>query len=68
MEIVNGQNLTEFAVRFKFDQYCREYLSNIKWTEGNYTRNHIRVVKKQVRASLFYSGSKPIYFFVNWIY
>jgi hypothetical protein len=34
MEIFKGQNLIEFAERFKSDQDCREYLSNIKWSEG----------------------------------
>ncbi|MDT8416820.1 MAG: IS1595 family transposase, partial [Lutibacter sp.] len=33
MEIFKGQNLIEFAERFKTDQDCREYLSNIKWSE-----------------------------------
>ncbi|MDP3360205.1 MAG: IS1595 family transposase, partial [Lutibacter sp.] len=29
MEIFKGQNLIEFAERFKTDQDCREYLSKI---------------------------------------
>jgi len=48
MEIFKGQNLIEFAERFKTDQDCREYLSNIKWSEQyvcrkcNHTRCQIR--------------------------
>ena len=48
MEIFKGQNLIEFAERFKTDQDCREYLSNIKWSEGyvcrkcNHTKSQIR--------------------------
>ena len=33
MEIFKGQNLIEFAERFRTDQDCREYLSKIKWSE-----------------------------------
>lgn len=48
MEIFKGQNLIEFAGRFKTDQDCREYLSNIKWSEQyicrkcNHTKCQIR--------------------------
>ena len=48
MEIFKGQNLIEFAERFKTDQDCREYLSNIKWSEQyvcrkcNHTKCQIR--------------------------
>ena len=48
MEIFKGQNLIEFAERFKTYQDCREYLSNIKWSEQyvcrkcNHTRCQIR--------------------------
>ena len=48
MEIFKGQNLIEFTERFKNDQDCREYLSNIKWSEGyicrkcNHTKSQIR--------------------------
>jgi transposase-like protein len=31
MELFQGQNLLEFAERFKTDQDCKEYLSEIKW-------------------------------------
>ena len=34
MEIFNGQNLLEFAERFKSDTDCKEYLSHFKWGEG----------------------------------
>ena len=48
MEIFKGQNLIEFAERFKTDQDCREYLSKIKWSEQyicrkcNHTKSQIR--------------------------
>lgn len=34
MEIFKGQNLLEFSDRFKIDEDCMEYLSNIKWKDG----------------------------------
>ena len=34
MNIFKGQNLIEFAERFKTDEYCKEYLSILKWEEG----------------------------------
>lgn len=34
MELFRGQNLLEFTERFKTDNYCKEYLANIKWNEG----------------------------------
>lgn len=34
MEIFQGQNLIEFAERFKTDLDCEEYLAFIKWNEG----------------------------------
>jgi len=48
MEIFKGQNLIEFAERFKTDQDCREYLSKIKWSEQYISRkcNH---TKSQIR-------------------
>ena len=33
MELFQGQNLLEFAERFKTDQDCKEYLSEIKWKD-----------------------------------
>lgn len=33
MEIFKGQNLIEFAERFKTDLDCKKYLSEIKWSE-----------------------------------
>lgn len=34
MEIFTGQNLLEFAERFKTDVDCKQYLSEIKWNNG----------------------------------
>ena len=34
MNIFNGQNLLEFAERFKTDLDCKEYLAEIKWKDG----------------------------------
>ena len=48
MEIFKGQNLIEFAERFKSDQYCREYLSNIKWSE-QYVCRKCSHSKSQIR-------------------
>lgn len=48
MEIFQGQNLIEFAERFKSDEVCKEYLSHFKWSEDfkclkcNYTGCQIR--------------------------
>jgi transposase-like protein len=33
MKLFQGQNLLEFAERFKTDKDCKEYLSNIKWKD-----------------------------------
>lgn len=33
MEIFKGQNLLEFAERFKKDLDCKAYLGQIKWEE-----------------------------------
>lgn len=48
MEIFKGQNLIEFAERFKTDQDCREYLSNIKWSE-HYVCRKCNRTKCQIR-------------------
>ena len=48
MEIVKGQNLIEFAERFKSDQDCREYLSKIKWSE-QYVCRKCSHTKSQIR-------------------
>ena len=48
MEIFKGQNLIEFAERFKSDLDCREYLSNIKWSEG-YVCRKCKHTKSQIR-------------------
>ncbi len=34
MNIFKGQNLLEFAERFKTDLDCKEYLTQIKWQDG----------------------------------
>ena len=34
MNIFKGQNLIEFAERFKTDEDCKEYLSILKWADG----------------------------------
>jgi len=34
MELFKGQNLLEFAERFKTDENCKEYLADIKWGAG----------------------------------
>jgi hypothetical protein len=34
MEIFTGQNLIEFAERFKSDNDCKEYLTHFKWDKG----------------------------------
>ena len=34
MNIFKGQNLLEFADRFKTDEDCKKYLADIKWQDG----------------------------------
>lgn len=34
MELYKGQNLLEFAERFKTNEDCKEYLANLKWKNG----------------------------------
>ena len=48
MEIFRGQNLIEFAERFKTDEDCKKYLSEIKWTE-HYVCRKCEHTKSQVR-------------------
>lgn len=48
MEIFKDQNLIEFAERFKSDQDCREYLSNIKWSK-HYVCRKCSHTKSQIR-------------------
>ncbi len=48
MEIFKGQKIIEFAERFKTDQYCREYLSLIKWSE-QYVCRKCGNTKSQIR-------------------
>jgi len=39
IDIFKGQNLLEFAKRFKTDLDYTVYLGQIKWKEGCYCRN-----------------------------
>jgi transposase-like protein len=48
MEIFRGQNLIEFAERFKTDEDCKKYLSEVKWAEG-YTCRKCNHTKSQIR-------------------
>lgn len=48
MEIFRGQNLIEFAERFKTDEDCKKYLSEIKWAE-HYACRKCGHTKSQVR-------------------
>jgi hypothetical protein len=48
MNIFKGQNLIEFAERFKTDEDCKEYLSILKWEEG-YVCRKCGHKKSQVR-------------------
>src|SRR5665811_1841312 len=34
MDIFKGQNLLEFSVRFKTNEDCKKYLSEVKWESG----------------------------------
>ena len=48
MDIFRGQNLIEFAERFKTDEDCKKYLSEIKWTE-HYVCRKCGHTKSQIR-------------------
>ena len=48
MEIFKGQNLIEFAERFKTDEDCKKYLSEIKWAE-HYVCRKCGHTKSQIR-------------------
>lgn len=48
MEIFRGQNLIEFAERFKTDEDCKKYLSEVKWADG-YTCRKCNHTKSQIR-------------------
>jgi transposase-like protein len=50
MEIFRGQNLLEFTERFKTDEDCKIYLSEIKWENG-YTCRKCGHKKYQVRKN-----------------
>jgi transposase-like protein len=50
MEIFKGQNLLEFAERFKTDEDCKKYLSEIKW-EGGYICRKCGHTKYQERKN-----------------
>jgi len=49
MDIFKGQNLLEFAERFKIDENCKEYLSILKWENG-YTCRKCGHNKCQIRT------------------
>lgn len=48
MEIFKGQNLIEFAERFKTDLDCKQYLSDIKWSK-EYICRKCGHTKSQIR-------------------
>lgn len=48
MEIFNGQNLLEFAERFKTDLDCEKYLADLKWENG-YSCRKCKHSKYQLR-------------------
>lgn len=48
MNIFKGQNLIEFAERFKTDEDCKEYLSILKWEDG-YICRKCGHTKSQIR-------------------
>jgi len=48
MEIFTGQNILEFAERFKTDMDCKQYLSEIKWNKG-YACRKCGHTKSQIR-------------------
>lgn len=50
MEIFKDQNLIVFAERFKTDQDCMEYLSEIKWS-SNYICRKCSHSKSQIRKN-----------------
>ena len=49
MEIFKGQNLLEFAERFKTDEDCKKYLSAIKWERGYVCRKcgHVKYQERK---------------------
>jgi len=51
MEIFEGQNILEFAERFKTDLDCKEYLASIKWKD-NYICRKCKHNKYQLRSNL----------------
>lgn len=48
MNIFKGQNLIEFAERFKSDEDCKKYLSELKWNKG-YSCRKCGHTKSQIR-------------------
>lgn len=48
MNIFKGQNLIEFAERFKTDEDCKKYLSELKWDKG-YICRKCGHTKSQIR-------------------
>lgn len=51
MELFRGQNLIEFADRFKTDEICIEYLAHFKWNDG-FTCKKCGCTKSQIRKNL----------------
>jgi len=49
MNIFKGQSLLEFTGRFKTDQDCRSYLSQIKWGDGHFKCRKCGHGKCQIR-------------------
>lgn len=49
MEIFKGQNILEFAERFKTDEDCKKYLSEIKWGRGYVCRKcgHVKYQERK---------------------
>lgn len=49
MEIFKGQNLLEFAERFRTDEDSKKYLSEIKWGRGYVCRKcgHVKIPRAQ---------------------
>lgn len=39
MDVYKGQNLLEFSDRFKTDEDCKKYLSEVKWESGYECKN-----------------------------
>lgn len=51
MDIFKGQNLIEFSDRFRTDDDCKKYLSEMKWSSGYICKN-CGHTKSQIRKNL----------------